>query len=236
MKKTISIVIIVILVALIGAFIGIAIYKNKNLDNTDKQNILTNEMKEDETESNTNNNSLEAEVVVNGKKIAVKMQGSVVEDETKEDNETFFKEKVNITIGDKEIESIITYAWTSQGKYEMQFPEVKKISDISNGIEYILIAVYPESIAGNASNSFIIYDDNGNKITSISDYAGTTYTLKDSEYNIPAHTIENNAITIIQPTDNGGAELCSYTIENGVMKSEIIKTYTSDDLQSAGKV
>ena len=234
MKKTNLIVIIVILVALIGAFIGIAIYKN--LDNTDKQNILTNEMKEDETENNTNNNSLEAEVVVNGKKIAVKMQGSVVEDETKEDNETFFKEKVNITIGNKEIESIITYAWTNQGKYEMLFPEVKKISDISNGIEYILIAVYPESIAGNASNSFIIYDDNGNKITSISDYAGTTYTLKDSEYNIPAHTIENNAITIIQPTDDGGAELCSYTIENGVVKSKIIKTYTLDDLQLAGKV
>ena len=242
------IVLIIILVAIASSALSIVIYRQiliKNgeepLSNSLQQDVenlqtLGNSV-ENTNSTNESDNAIRVEAMVNGEKAVIEMMASFTEAQMQDGDMTFYEENVDVTINGKSVDSIITYTWTNKESYEYIFPEVKKIKDIVSGNEYILLVSYPESITGNSSNSFIIYDYNGKKITEISDYAGTTYTLVESGYTIPAHTIKQDSIEIVQPnSETSGAELYSYTIENGEIKSNLIKSYTAEELESAGKV
>lgn len=242
------IVLIIILVAIASSALSIVIYRQILIKNGEEplSNSLQQDLEnlqtlgnsvENTNSTNESDNAIRVEAMVNGEKAVIEMMASFTEAQMQDGDMTFYEENVDVTINGKSVDSIITYTWTNKESYEYIFPEVKKLKDIVSGNEYILLVSYPESITGNSSNSFIIYDYNGKKITEISDYAGTTYTLVESGYTIPAHTIKQDSIEIVQPnSETSGAELYSYTIENGEIKSNLIKSYTAEELESAGKV
>ena len=241
-------IIVIILVAIVSSIASIVIYRQ--ILNVKGEEHLVNSLKQDMENLQTENNDVKdnnsdnyvidstaVEEIINGQKAKIEMVASVIENQQQDGDKVFFAENIDITINGNKVESLTTYAWTNKDNYEYIFPEVKKIKDVSNDSEYILLVSSPESITGNATNSFIIYDYNGNKIADISDYAGTSYTLIDSEYSIPAHTIREDSIEIIEPdSTSSGAEIYSYTIENGTMKKDLVKSYTSEEIQSAGKI
>ena len=250
-KKEVSsglIVFIIILVAIVSSVVSIVVYRQ--ILNKNGEEHLASSLKQDMENlqasgnlvGNTNSaneidNAIRVETIVNGKKAEIEMIASMAGEQIQDGEMSFYEENVDVTINGKKVEGITTYTWTKKDSYEYIFPEVSKIKDVSNGNEYILLASYPESITGNGCNLFIIYDFSGNKIAEISDYAGTSYTLAESGYTIPAHTIKENSIEIIQPdSEASGAELYSYTIENGTLKSKLIESYTADELESAGKI
>ena len=191
------IVLIIILVAIASSALSIVIYRQILIKNGEEplSNSLQQDLEnlqtlgnsvENTNSTNESDNAIRVEAMVNGEKAVIEMMASFTEAQMQDGDMTFYEENVDVTINGKSVDSIITYTWTNKESYEYIFPEVKKLKDIVSGNEYILLVSYPESITGNSSNSFIIYDYNGKKITEISDYAGTTYTLVESGYTIPS--------------------------------------------------
>lgn len=103
----------------------------------------------------------------------------------------------------------------------------------------MLFNVSSDRPTGNPVHTFVIYDSNENKIADISDQGATLFFFIDNEYTIPAHIINKDSIQIVRKRSDEtfeGADIYLYTIENGILKSKIINSYTSDEVGGAGAI
>lgn len=234
-KRIFLIILSMLVVASISTFISITVYKNKILSENEQEKINNAE----KNTANNENNIVETEIIINGEKNKIKMEASTIETGEQDGNLVYIKEKINITINEKKVEDIITYTWTDKDNYEYIFPEVVKICDSLNKSEYMLFNVSSDRPTGNPVHTFVIYDSNENKIADISDQGATLFFFIDNEYTIPAHIINKDSIQIVRKRSDEtfeGADIYLYTIENGILKSKIINSYTSDEVGGAGAI
>ena len=254
--STAIIMVTIVLVAIVSSILSIVIYRQmlnnsgekhlvsslqEDLEKVQSENTMnsTNNENNGSNSNENHNNVIENSIIVqpirlNNKDINVRVESSFVE--WKYELEALFKQKMDITIDEKNVDSIETISWTQMGTINYQIPEIRLISDAENvESEYLMIVV--DSFTPSAGRTKIyFYDDEGNKIDEIEDWGSTGVVLQENNTEIPSYEIFSDSVRIIEPLEGGGARMHEYTIVDGKMNDEIIEEYEADEVEQTGAV
>ena len=240
-------VIVIILVAIVSSIVSIVVYRqilNKNGEEhlvssfqQDLENLQTSGNSIENTNSNNQSNVidsavLEQPVMLNNKTVNVNIKSSFVEYEY--ELEALFRQRIDITIDGKSVDSIETSSWTQAGTINYQTPEIRLLTDAEDTEkEYIMILVNSYT-PSSGTTTIYLYDDEGNKIDEINDWGATGIVLQENNIEIPSYELFNDSVRIIEPLEDGGARMHEYTVVNGELNDEIIEEYSSDEIEQAG--
>lgn len=192
-------------------------------------NIQTENSKEkDESNSKYGVAKIETPITMNNTKFNVEAKMSFVDWEYS--LEAVFREKIDISINGKNIDSFQIYAWTQSGTLNYQMPEIRLLTDATNNREYLMI-VANNYIPSYGTAVIKVYDENGKIIADLDDWGRTEVKLKENETTIPRYRIYTDSIRIIEPLSNGGASMHEYTIKDGKLEDEIIEEYSSNEIE-----
>lgn len=226
------IIIIMILVIIVSSASTIIIY-NKILNSRGEKHLVDT-LNEDlnNLENNISNNAkLKLPITMNGENVNVEIETNFEEWEIEE--EALFNQKTLVRINDKICDELETTTYTQVNTLNYEIPEVKLLTDSSIEREYILLVM--NSYSPSSKKTIIkVYDNQGKIITEFDNLGKTEVILKENNYTIPVYELYNDNIIICEALNDGGARLHEYTIENGELKDEIIREYTSDEVEQAG--
>lgn len=251
-KKLVKIIVLIILIIIL-IVIGVIFIRGKILDNK-SSNLLINASKEDLSSIQTNevnnelsneiennnteeNNELsneygtakiETPITMNDNKYDVEIDMSFVEWEY--ELEATFMQKIDVIVNGDTIDSFEVSTWTQSETLNYQQPEIRLLTDAFSGREYLMIVAYNYT-PGEMTTYIKIYDENGNIIADLDDWGETRIGLKNTEYVLPSYRIYTDCIRMLEPLDDGGANLHEYTLQNGELQDEITETYTADEVE-----
>ena len=240
------IIFIIILVAIVSSAVSILVYRqilNKNGEEhlissiqQDMENLQTSGNSIENTNSNNQSNIIESAileqpVMLNNKKVNVKIESSFIEYEY--ELEALFRQRIDITIGGKSVDSIETTTWTQSGTINYQTPEIRLLTDAEDTEKNYIMILIDSYTPSSTSAKIYFYDVEGNKLGEINDWGATTIQLKETNTTIPAHELFSNSVRIIEPLSNG-ARMHEYTIVDGELKNNIIEEYNADKIEQTG--
>ncbi len=218
-----------------------------NIDNSEQLN--QNENKE-ENEKNTNLENMKFKIdetiKLNEKEctISVNCDEKIKTITTESDPViTLYRYKYNYNIKINETEIVLT----TEGLQSRNM-DIFTITDVKNEKEYIVLKIETFGEFGTKTIYYYIYDENANEIGNIVNYVDCSWIIdkNDKEYtgnrfypNEFSDKIEIYKYKSVEHSENTEYETVmkkiEYTIENGKMVEKIVKTYTSDEFEIAGK-
>ncbi len=198
---------------------------------TGQGNTITNEVAVtpilDEPQ-NSNESTTQTSVELNNRIHSIKLQYSYSES-TMDGTTKTYKQNIIAYIDGRKIEEIKQIEAQDCDPKNFVIPEIKTIKG-EDGKDYMLFKVSEKTSQSLTTDTYYVIDENGYNIGNVVYSNSSKVILKNDNVALQMISINENSIQIVKVNGISGADIHKYTVGNGAVNDNIIKTYSAADI------